>query len=329
MTSRTVARSIRFRSFVRCLSLVTGVAFLVCSAITTAHAQLQWKSPTGSGVKKNPIKQAQITVSQTMPAPTTADQVRLVQHEEPYQPDFVPVPHTIAQVPKPNTPSPAAILDTTRPESRPSYLQSQPAPMQQPATIPQSPMTTPSGITPIPFDEIEPGAPISTTTMSDYADYGNMYITTDQKGCPDPRAITKPMSQIGYDISMPQASDVPGECPINYGEYIPRNWATTCFQFKASALCTKANYFEDVDLERYGHSWGPFLQPVISGGKFFFTIPVLPYKMGLIPPGECVYTLGHYRPGSCAPYIIDPLPLSVRAGLIQAGAVVGAVYIIP
>ena len=82
-------------------------------------------------------------------------------------------------------------------------------------------------------------------------------------------------------------------------------------------------------LERYGHSWGPFLQPVISGGHFFLTVPVLPYKMGLALPGECMYTLGYYRPGSCAPYMLDPLPLSIRAALLEGGAWVGAAAVIP
>ena len=82
-------------------------------------------------------------------------------------------------------------------------------------------------------------------------------------------------------------------------------------------------------LERYGHSWGPYLQPVMSGAHFFLNVPILPYKMGLYPPGECVYTLGYYRPGSCAPYLLDPLPLSIRAGLAQAGAVVGFAAFLP
>ena len=34
-----------------------------------------------------------------------------------------------------------------------------------------------------------------------------------------------------------------------------------------------------------------------------------------------MYTLGYYRPGSCAPYMLDPLPISVRAGLMEAGVV--------
>jgi hypothetical protein len=38
---------------------------------------------------------------------------------------------------------------------------------------------------------------------------------------------------------------------------------------------------------------------------------------------------GHYRPGSCAPYYIEPLPISCRGALFQAGAVVGTAAILP
>ncbi len=108
-----------------------------------------------------------------------------------------------------------------------------------------------------------------------------------------------------------------------------RGWAQTTFMWKASALCHKPAYFEDEQLERYGHTWGPWLQPLVSGGHFFLTVPALPYIVGLYPPHECVYTLGYYRPGSCAPYTLDPLPLSVRAALAEGGVWTGMVFLIP
>jgi hypothetical protein len=51
--------------------------------------------------------------------------------------------------------------------------------------------------------------------------------------------------------------------------------------------------------------------------------------MGVEPPHECIYALGHYRPGSCAPYMCNPIPISCRGAAIQAAAVTGAVYAIP
>ena len=148
--------------------------------------------------------------------------------------------------------------------------------------------------------------------------------------CPEDN-ILKPIRGIDHDIRPKAGSILPEECGLGGSDYFPsRDFEQICFMWKASALCHKPLYFEEVALERYGHTLvREEFQPIISGAKFFLTVPILPYKMGLNPPCECIYTLGHYRPGSCAPYMIDPLPLSVRAGLIQAGAVVGGVAIFP
>lgn len=82
-------------------------------------------------------------------------------------------------------------------------------------------------------------------------------------------------------------------------------------------------------MERYGHMAGPWVQPFASGAHFFLTVPILPYKMGLELPNECLYTLGYYRPGSCAPYLFDPIPISLRGALFEAGAWVGGIVLFP
>lgn len=122
---------------------------------------------------------------------------------------------------------------------------------------------------------------------------------------------------------------VPTECTLGDDEFAYRTWEPVTFAWKASALCHKPLYFEEVQLERYGHTMGPFCQPVVSGAHFFLNIATLPYKMGINPPNECQYSLGYYRPGSCAPWLLPPVPLSVRGGLLQAGAVTGLVFAIP
>ncbi len=123
--------------------------------------------------------------------------------------------------------------------------------------------------------------------------------------------------------------DFPYECPVSQGSHQPRQWPQITYNWKASAICHKPLYFEQVQLERYGHSWGPFVQPVMSGAHFFGTLPILPYKMGIRTPTECVYTLGYYRPGSCAPYMIDPIPFTWRAALFETGAVTGISFAVP
>ncbi|MBN1589377.1 MAG: hypothetical protein JW888_07675 [Pirellulales bacterium] len=138
----------------------------------------------------------------------------------------------------------------------------------------------------------------------------------------------KPIGELTIDIK-PKGDPIPGVCGVKEETFVPRVWEPTTFTWKASGLCHKPLYFEEVQLERYGHSFGPYLQPVISQGHFFATVPVLPYLMGVNPPNECLYTLGYYRPGSCAPYMLDPLPISVRGALLEAGFWTGGAYLLP
>jgi hypothetical protein len=135
---------------------------------------------------------------------------------------------------------------------------------------------------------------------------------------------------LSITVAGTQGEDYPFECSIDEGTmYNGRCWDQITYMWKASCLCHKPLYFEDEALERYGHSWGPVCDPLVEGAHFFCTIPALPYCMGVTPPCECMYALGHYRPGNCAPYMINPVPLSCRGAAMEAGAVAGAIWFIP
>ncbi len=126
-----------------------------------------------------------------------------------------------------------------------------------------------------------------------------------------------------------EAWNLPLRCGIGYESYAGRQFVPSAVEWKASGLCHKPLYFEDVQLERYGHEVGPVLQPLLSSAHFFGNALILPYKMGIHPPGECQYALGYYRPGNCAPYMIQPFPFSLRGAAAQAGFVTGAAALIP
>jgi hypothetical protein len=147
-------------------------------------------------------------------------------------------------------------------------------------------------------------------------------------GCPPREQLIQRLDQITLDLRYP-AGRTPVECPLWPSAYLPRQWCPRVFMWKASALCHKPLYFEEVALERYGHSKGHFVQPFVSGAHFFATIPMLPYKMGLEHPEECIYALGYYRPGSCAPKMLYPLPLSLRGAAYQGAAITGLVFVLP
>lgn len=123
--------------------------------------------------------------------------------------------------------------------------------------------------------------------------------------------------------------ELPAECHIGNEPYTERSFATVTYTWKASGLCHKPLYFEQIQLERYGHSAGPLVQPILSGAHFFASAALLPYKMGINPLSECQYSLGYYRPGDCAPYLVPPLPISLRGAMAQTGAILGPLYFIP
>jgi len=124
-------------------------------------------------------------------------------------------------------------------------------------------------------------------------------------------------------------NDYPCECRLEGEAYEPRRFTTTTFTWKAAGNCSKPLYFEDWQLERYGHSHGALADPFFSAAHFFVTLPVLPYKMGVELPWECVYPLGYYRPGSCAPWMVPAVPMSLRGFAVEAATITGIVFLLP
>ncbi|MFM8216567.1 MAG: hypothetical protein ACKN82_18275, partial [Pirellula sp.] len=130
-------------------------------------------------------------------------------------------------------------------------------------------------------------------------------------------------------VFVSEAWGIPVTCPLGDQGFAPRLFVDSTLTWKASGACNKPLYFEDVSLERYGHEWGPVVQPVVSTVRFFGDLAVLPYKMGIHPPNECQHPLGYHRPGSCAPWSIRPVPLSMRGAVTQAAFVTGTVFTLP
>lgn len=121
----------------------------------------------------------------------------------------------------------------------------------------------------------------------------------------------------------------PEGCRFGDADFQPRDWHLLTMTWTASAVCHKPLYFEDVSLERYGHTFGPVRQTFLSGAHFFGNVLMLPYNVGLHYPSECQYTLGYYRPGSCAPWLLHALPISTRAIRYQASSILGISAFLP
>lgn len=123
--------------------------------------------------------------------------------------------------------------------------------------------------------------------------------------------------------------ELPPECRFEGEQYTVRDFRLTTFTWTAPSACHRPLYFEEVAVERYGHSAGPVAQPILSGAHFFGNIVMLPYHMGLNPPNECVYPLGYYRPGNCAPWLVHGFPMTTRGIKWQGLALGAAITLLP
>lgn len=225
-----------------------------------------------------------------------------------------PVEQPQPVTPVPVAPAPAQTPEVEQPTAAPPTGQFQPV-------LPSGPTVGPTG---------GPEPSPSATSNATIKEEGVQAEESCEKSLKNLKAYTVDKVKLDISISGTAGKDYPFECSIDDGDQFKgRCWDQTTYMWKASALCHKPLYFEDEQLERYGHSYSPCFQPFISGAHFFCTLPVLPYCMGVEPPCECIYALGYYRPGSCAPYMINPVPLSPRGALFEAGAVTGAAFALP
>lgn len=148
----------------------------------------------------------------------------------------------------------------------------------------------------------------------------------------------KPLNQLGISIAEPAGklpTDLAAPCwaQINQtsGGTAVRCWPVNCYNWDATCFYHNPLYFEEANLERYGYQCGDrsfccsccqecCLQPAASAFHFYGSVLALPYCMAEDCPGDCVYTLGHYRPGSRNPWrwywpTFDPLAAAAAGGI--------------
>lgn len=116
---------------------------------------------------------------------------------------------------------------------------------------------------------------------------------------------------------------------MDEGEYVARIAPRTVLQWEPTNLWYHPLYFEDVGLERYGHTHKPWVQPFVSSGRFFGQVAMLPYQMTLHPPTSKEFALGHYQPGEWAPKKRYRIPFNEEATAVQFLWITGLVLLIP
>ena len=143
------------------------------------------------------------------------------------------------------------------------------------------------------------------------------------------RADTLASINLDIHVTGVAGNDFPCECRLEGEDWQPRQFVNTTMTWRAAGYCHKPLYFEQWNFERYGNSVHPVADPFLSAGHFFTTAAFLPYKMGVELPWECIYPLGYYRPGDCAPWTVPAPPMSLRGAALEAAALTGAYFILP
>lgn len=121
----------------------------------------------------------------------------------------------------------------------------------------------------------------------------------------------------------------PEELPLTDELYAGRLLPESLFAYTATNLFHNPLYFEDPQLERYGHTYHHLIQPFDSVGLFGLQLLGLPAQMTIDPICKKMYPLGYYRPGECAPKLHYQIPWNTRAAINQAAVTTGAIFIFP
>lgn len=202
-----------------------------------------------------------------------------------------------------------------------------PTAVQQPAAT-----DSPSDLRPVPTPAAEaPQSPAAELTPAASPEIAAEVVT------PQPTAeLSRPIETLGADIDAPEGAfpkDVAAGKFAAAGEMrhamgARRRDAETVIFWEAPAIAHRPLYFEDVNLERHGRKV-PLIQPALSAAHFFGRVPALPYLMVSERHRQPRYPLGHYRPGSQAPYEwYLPRP-SLGGGVVEAAAVTGLLFAFP
>lgn len=154
----------------------------------------------------------------------------------------------------------------------------------------------------------------------------------------------RPIGQVKVDIASrppedapPGSSGLPEDlAELRFGNQPPMVLASESFVpwgaygqlALTSDFCHQPLYFEDINLERYGRSWG-LAQPFVSAARFYAAVPALPYKIAQQPPHLCVRDGSPYPAGAPAPHHRNLPPFDRRAALVEAATIVGIILLFP
>jgi hypothetical protein len=145
--------------------------------------------------------------------------------------------------------------------------------------------------------------------------------------------VERPIGAVSSNIANPSGR-MPTDLALDrfraeYPANLPRDWEDSLYFWDAPTMCIGPLRYEEVNLERYGYSHCPAIQPVLSGMHFLGATLALPYSLAARPPGTCQYPLGHYRPGSPNPFRHIRPELRPWPAAVECMTIAGLILLIP
>jgi hypothetical protein len=148
----------------------------------------------------------------------------------------------------------------------------------------------------------------------------------------------KPIGTVGLGVkpakagAIPTGKDDPAQlCFPKETEHVGQyGWYDNCPYGNYLFVCHGPLYFEEVDAERFGETWGAWVQPSVTAGKFFGTVPMVPYKWFANTFSEEQYgqdNFGQARNGYAEGRFIPPFHAGAAA--FTGGLVTGLFFLIP
>ena len=123
--------------------------------------------------------------------------------------------------------------------------------------------------------------------------------------------------------------DCPQEITLSENAWTPRTYAPSLYAWQASNICYNPLYYEDVQLERYGHSYPFFVQPFVSIGRMTVQAVGFPYQAVIDPPSLRRLSAGLLPAGRMCSQVDLPDPLEPRGGPGRSGCDYGNVLPLP
>ncbi len=237
-------------------------------------------------------------------------------------------------------------------------------------SVPEAPVTTEPVTTepvvsePVPADVVEPEdapiealpaaeslpmvpveAPPSEQALNQGAEPIVVQPTTPSDAPPTPNVAIpvrnytpKGIREVRLDIApvkagvLPEQRSDPATATFPQGTRMvgTNSWQETSCYGNYLFICHDPLYFEDQVAERYGEHWGKWIQPAVSAGKFFGSVPMAPYKFFANSLSEECYgedKYGQVRNGFAEGTFIPPFHAGAAA--LTAGAVTGLYFLVP